>query len=956
MTTLDEALDRQNRATDPLVQAQRRQTRVVEQEEADVSTLRKIGRIGAAGIEGFNRNLAQILAAPTDIINFLFDKAGVKGTERFIGSSSALIQNLEAARISASPSQETLGERIAGRVGGEIAAAVPFVGVVGRAARVANVAGPAVIAPAQSGRVVQAGRDIARGLKETVVRPAVTKPALSAGIEVGLAASAGAAAQGALEVTEGLDPGLRFGAETTAQVLGAAIPSALVGTVTTGVRAGKRAAGLFTEAGAKRRAGKLLQEKATDVDAVVRRLQDQPDFVPDAELTPGQITDDRGLLMLERQVIRADNKAGEKFEDLAGVTNRAIRRELSRALDPSSGDVSAPSRTTTARVERLKAALDSRAEQAVDLARRRIDEIPDISKADSSIIVREELEAALKDARVQESIQWEALPGFQVPVNALRESILARIAKLTKGADQDDVPQFVRERLVPPKKGETVSQVLFDDAESAQTMLDFRSGLLDRARTARAANESNKARILGEIAEEVRKTMDGAADNVSPEFRVLAKAAKEFSKDLNDKFTRGPVAKVLGFDSRGGAKVESVETLSRLLRPKEIGRPSAQQLIRAVGGNEAVHNASADFLYKTFRDQTVNADGLIDVKAAERFLGAAKYQEVLKEFPDVRGVLENVVDAQRIANAVGKNAAGRKSNILDVRRSRAALFLESKGDPSSQIKAVMRDKNPAAAMRELVRQMRKDKSGKALEGLRALFAEEIIERVTIAGVDDKQVNLVSAANLRNQFNSRTVVGRRNRKVMAVLYDDDAIKRLDIIIDTANAVERSANSKVGIGSDTAQNILAESLGALIGANAGKRIPGGSPLILAGIGRRVGKAVFGDIGEDAVGRLIAQAVNDPNVMKTFLMIPTKKNEALIRARIHGHLVNLGATTIREDAGDEKSTAILRPSPPPNRARASTPAPIRRRQARPELPPPVASPTRRGLGDAFRLGPLQ
>ena len=140
MTTLDEALDRQRRATDPLVQARRRQTRVVEQEEADVSTLRKIGRIGAAGIEGFNRNLAQILAAPTDIINFLFDKAGVKGTERFIGSSSALIQNLEAARISASPSQETLGERIAGRVGGEIAAAVPFVGVVGRAARVANVA------------------------------------------------------------------------------------------------------------------------------------------------------------------------------------------------------------------------------------------------------------------------------------------------------------------------------------------------------------------------------------------------------------------------------------------------------------------------------------------------------------------------------------------------------------------------------------------------------------------------------------------------------------------------------------------------------------------------------------------------------------------------------------------------------------------------------------------------
>ena len=61
--------------------------------------------------------------------------------------------------------------------------------------------------------------------------------------------------------------------------------------------------------------------------------------------------------------------------------------------------------------------------------------------------------------------------------------------------------------------------------------------------------------------------MDDAAANVSPECRVVAKVAKECSKDLNDKFTRGPVAKVLGFDSRGGAKGESVETLARRKRP-----------------------------------------------------------------------------------------------------------------------------------------------------------------------------------------------------------------------------------------------------------------------------------------------------------------------------------------------------------------------------------------------------
>ena len=290
MTTLDEALDRQSRATDPLVQAQRRQTRVVEQEEADVSTLRKIGRIGAAGIEGFNLGLAQMLAAPTDIINFLMARSGaptleplrgevfggaVTGpspgidTSRFLGSSRALIQNLEAVGIGASPSQETLAERIAGRAGEEVGATVLPTGVVSRAAR---------LAPIVPG---------APKLQDPIIRPAVTRPARTAGVESGLAVSAGPAAGAALEVTEGAGPTTRFVAETTAQVAGGVAPGALVGAVRGGVRVVKAVLEPVTDAGIKRRAGRFVQLKAVDVEAALRRLEDLPSSadIPDVEFT-----------------------------------------------------------------------------------------------------------------------------------------------------------------------------------------------------------------------------------------------------------------------------------------------------------------------------------------------------------------------------------------------------------------------------------------------------------------------------------------------------------------------------------------------------------------------------------------------------------------------------------------------------------------------------------------------
>ena len=240
---LEEALDRQGRMNDPVAQAQRRQALMIQQVEGDESTLRKLLRVGEAGIEGFNQGLAQILAAPTDIINFLLSKAGIEGSERFLGSSQALIQNMEALRISATPSQETLGERIAGRVGQEVGASVPVLGVVGRTARTLP-----IIAPT------------APKLLDPILRPAVTAPGRTAAVETGLAVTAGAGGAAALEVTEEAGPGTRLAAEITGQLVGGIAPTGIIGAAR-GVAKGVRSAiEPFTEAGIRRRGATIVQK------------------------------------------------------------------------------------------------------------------------------------------------------------------------------------------------------------------------------------------------------------------------------------------------------------------------------------------------------------------------------------------------------------------------------------------------------------------------------------------------------------------------------------------------------------------------------------------------------------------------------------------------------------------------------------------------------------------------
>ncbi|MCH8858893.1 MAG: hypothetical protein IID54_04850 [Proteobacteria bacterium] len=586
---------------------------------------------------------------------------------------------------------------------------------------------------------------------------------------------------------------------------------------------------------------------------------------------------------MERAVTQGDSKIAGRLGDLRTGTNQAIRNEL---RDITAGE--APGQVTRefiqGRVDRVRDLLDRRASNAVRLARQRADEAgPDISRQEASTIVRNELDAGLVDARAQERAFWKAIdPSGETTISTL--PLRERVKELRARQRKADKPENVPDEIA------NVIEKQFDDAETVEELLALRSRILEDGRAERALPAPNRRKIanLNSLQESILETLGATADALPGELGARARAAIEFSRDLNEKFLRGPIGRVLGFERAGGAKVPDIQTLEKLFQPGIKGDVGVQALLRAASGNEGLVAATEQFIRGEYFRQTADMTGRINPAAAQRFV--RKHDEALSRFPKLKSELSDVETAQRLANTVEASAKARQLNILNVRRSRAALFLDQ--EPEKAIARVLGSRKPRAAMRELVKQTSKDKTGQASQGLKTLFADEMFRRVELQTIDQTGEAFLSSSRL-----VKFIAGAKGP--IAELYSVQDIKRLRIVVKALEVAERSLRAQVRGAADLPkiQNVLIQSLGRIIGARVGAKI-GTTPLISAGIGGRIARAIATAMPERQINDILKQAMFDPEVMKTLLMQPTRQNAAIITRRLRGHLVNLGGTTRTED----------------------------------------------------------
>lgn len=826
---------------------------------------------------GANVGIAKTLGAPVDLMNLLLSAFGL-GSEEPAGGSRSIQRAMAGADIrgkgglTVPPGQEEQLGR-AGRVGEVVGAAVVGgAGIAGAGARSATAA-----AMGARGATSIPGR-IAQDVAET----AITRPGRFAAGEAAAATGAGLAsfeasqrfpnspgAQAIAEIAGGFTPAgavaAARGATRGAIALSQRVP--MVGPIVAkNVR--NLIAGL-TMKGGRRRAEDRLRRAVEDPEASLERLG-RTDVLPG--LTPAQRAGDEGLLALERSVMESAPELSMARQRQFADVNRTIRDSMN-----------APSQEVpTHQVkEYLESLLDTRISIAAQKAEERLAELGTrATREDLNRIAREELNRARDAARAQETELYSAIPSnAKVPTTASQEAFQSFWLSLPR-AQRADMPP-VAKRLLDAGSGESPNQNFLGDETTIEELRGLQSALREQARIAGAAGKRNRARISGELADAINQDIANAIGG--PEVREAVDRAVSFSRDLNDRFTRGAVGKLLGSERTGASSVPEGLTLEVSVGQRGArAREATDALLEAVrrsGDEESMRQLISEFLIDDFRRAAVSA-GRVDVKAANRYL--QENQDVLARFPETRRLMERAkTSGEELFEA---------ERIVDPKVSRAAVFVHA--PPGQEIDRVMATSRPRQAMDELVAMANTDPSGKAVEGLKAAFLNRLLRRSELTTtVDVTDTPFVSGQRLSRELEDPQVV-----ESMQSLFTREELKRIERIRQTALALDRARNVQAageGVIGDM-PGVVTSTLGRILSAQMGRMIAsrtGGGTVQTPGIMASQAQKLLRAGIQDPARRLLNDAIQDEDLFKA-LLLPrnTPEREQAVRAKLNAWVLDV------------------------------------------------------------------
>lgn len=757
----------------------------------------------------------------------------------------------------------------AGRmVGQSLPFALPAVGMVPRAAAVARGAAPAA---------TTLGR-IGESLGATMLR----SPGTAAALEVSSAASAGAAGHVAAEMFPDSPS-----TQAIAEIVGGFAPAAAAGAAVAIPKVVQnfpvvnfaRQMVVPTKGPSTTRARTRVQSVARDPEAARRALDaGGRDLSPDVTLTPAQQAGDVGLLSLERSVM----SEGARDSQLT----QAIRQSKAAARRIGRPEVRPEDAQDTLREARgyLKVLLDERARIAGEKARQRIDAIgPTISRQDANRVAREELDKALVAARRQESELWQAIPNdIQIETPPLRQRF-QEIAAETPRALQDSIPAKARQFLAG-KGG-------FADVETVRELHGFRSAMLSEARAARSgiSPDRDRARIADRLA---AATLDLLSDSAVGTRMTMA---RDFSRDLNDRFTRGAVGRLMGSDAAGGLRTPPEATLERTVgRAGPDALTETQALLRAVersGDQPGMTRAIDEFLRDDFVRKAMPG-GNLDVNKAAAFM--RRHQDVLSTRPELAAELRGAIDGGNTAARALERSTRVTKGLADPKISRAAVFIEA--PPDRAIQAIRNARHPGRVAQELVRQARRDPTGDAIGGLKAAFVEDLMKgATTTSNRTEAGEALTSGFALRDALREP-----KNRAIAREVLTGEEMDRLTKLATSLVRIEQSMAAAPASGGviDDAVGASKSFLARVTGARLAARLnPSGRATVqIPAEGAKLVQRVTSWLANDPARREITDGFQDPKLLRALLApMDTPGRRAMVEKQINAWLVSIGVDDI-------------------------------------------------------------
>ena len=201
------------------------------------------------------------------------------------------------------------------------------------------------------------------------------------------------------------------------------------------------------------------------------------------------------------------------------------------------------------------------------------------------------------DEIMREAQKWDVRDGLtDFPDKSFRDQILEFVTVVDEAAD--DVPQILGANGKPlTPKVDKPPEIDPDAIVEASQIIVMRKALLERAALAGASKQPSKARRLYALADAALETLETG----STKFVEDLADAREYSFNLNERFTREVIGPLLSASARRGEVVAGNEVMERLFKPNQRGATNMKALVLAAG--EMPEAAKAYIMrqfYKTF--------------------------------------------------------------------------------------------------------------------------------------------------------------------------------------------------------------------------------------------------------------------------------------------------------------------------------------------------------------------
>ena len=566
--------------------------------------------------------------------------------------------------------------------------------------------------------------------------------------------------------------------------------------------------------------------------------------------------------LIEKQRVQAINQLQKQFNKTGDITDARALLEAKLSLRANQAEL-ALMKTTTAGDPSV---LSTRSEKLLDIA--------------------------LKEARVIETKLFNNVsPKVRVNFNPVITKFKTLLNEITEGASKERIAPFLEGKLGRLNKqgklsgGELVSEVgkgirtsNFDTAgnrittfEKGRTNVrviaakDFLQDIsLEVKNLTFQRGKDNQIRILQGVKKAVQEAL-----NTTEGGKALLDA-RQFSAELNRKFTRGSVGRILGRTSG--------ETPSPVLALEDIigegGVKAKESILQALEASPQTRQQIEEFLKFRFALASVNKqNNRINVNAGNAFI--KKFNEKSKIlddiFPDLKRGFEDAIARQvDVDEFVGVGQVSGLSPL--VKEQGAAAFFLGK-DPGTEMAALMNNKSLKRTnfLNQLVRLTKDDPSGKALNGLQNGFTDELLKLGNV-GDDVSRLRGSIMSNKLNELQASTI--------KSGLFSKEEFARLKTIAQVFKRIETTKGAtalKGGIVDDALSFLIegaAAFTGARLGGAAGRGI--GSSLVLAGRLSKKFTDSLRNLTNDQAKELLIRFVTDKQLARDLTTKVSKLNQ--------------------------------------------------------------------------------